>query len=76
MRLTIDNFDVEIKVKAPHDKRFNCETTNQFLNKISLIAAIAEQRYINEGYEKLAAECSRVSDDIFKFLNERNFYDF
>lgn len=76
MRLNIGGFEVEIIAKGKYTKRFNRKDTLQFLNKISLLASVAEAHYTKEGYKGLADEAAEVGDDIYNFCGDNGLYKF
>lgn len=75
MTLTINGYEVEIKVKDKGNNRFNKKDTMLFLNSLSLMFDYSCERNINKGYDSLAERDRKSSNEIYDFLYSLGYYD-
>ena len=75
MKLHIDNYDIDIKVKGLcNETRNNKQDAMYFMNFIALLATSAEENYRNKGADALAEQAGRWSDEIHEQLKTMNCY--
>ena len=78
MRLFIGEYAVEVKalnVLASNKTKMNEKDTMYFLNYVSSLCSEASKQLQDEGYEGLSESAYKVSNDIYKELENRGFYD-
>lgn len=75
MKINFDDFEIEIKAKENHDKRFNQNDTCYLLNQISIWAHEASENYERLGLDGLAYSAQKSSLDIYNVLNDLGFFN-
>lgn len=75
MKLHIDNYEIDIKVKGLcNETRNNKEDAMYFMNLIALFAIGAEENYRNKGADALAEQAGKCSDEIREQLKAMGCY--
>lgn len=74
MTIEIDNYKVEIKVKAVYSEKANKEDTMNLLNSISIWAFEAANEYDRTGAHALAKRARKASREIYKILETKGCY--
>ena len=74
MRLTVNEYEVEIKVKRGGAARVNKMDTMQFLNSVSIWAMEAAKQMRTTGAPALAEEFDDASNEIYHFLKDAGLY--
>ena len=75
MKLTINGYEVEIKVKSKWNKRTNKADTMAFLNMVSIWAGEAAMYNVHKFGTGYGNTENRASDDIYNFLDANGCYD-
>lgn len=75
MKLFIDGYEVEIKVKANYDTKASKFTTQNFLNDLSILAGEARRSFERSELNALSDWANRVSKDIFDELKKQGVYN-
>lgn len=76
MKLKVDRFEIEIKAKdTENNTKFNKEDTMTFLNRISLAMGYGADYQLSKNHNVIASDYSKMSDDIYQFLNACGLYD-
>lgn len=75
MKLTIDNYEIEIKAKSRYSNRFNKNDTLDLLNILAIAFSNSRQRNELEGYEALAKRDNKNFYNINDFLDSNGFFD-
>lgn len=75
MKLTIGNYEVEIKAKGMFAEKMNKEDTMYFLNKISSVCYQASLQSRAQGWEFRADDEQEMSTQIYEFLDNKGFYN-
>ena len=74
MKLTINEYEVEIKVKRGGADRASKMDTMQFLNSVSIWAMEAAKQMRTTGAPALAEEFDGASTEIYNFLKGAGLY--
>ena len=75
MKLRIDNYEIDIKVKGLcNETRNNKEDAMYFMNLIALFASGAEENYRNNGAVALAEQAEKCSNEIHEQLKAMGCY--
>ena len=75
MKLHIDNYEIDIKVKGLcNETRNNKQDAMYFMNFISLLATKAEEKFRDEGAIALAEQAGKYSDEIHEQLKAMGCY--
>ena len=75
MKLTIGDYEVEIKAKWRGAERMSKENTMYFLNMIASEMYAASRQRESEGYMALAEESTKMANEIHNLLDSKGFYD-
>ena len=75
MKLTINNYEIEIKAKSSYSNRFNKNDTLNLLNILAIAFFNSHQRNELEGYTASANRDYENSNNIHDFLDSNGFYD-
>jgi len=75
MKLTIGNYEVEVKAKRSGAERMNNKDTMYFLNMIASEIYTASRQKEAEGYMALAEESYKAANEIHDLLDGKGFYD-
>ena len=75
MKLTIGNYEVEVKAKGCGASRMNAEDTQYFLNMIASDLYCAGRQRESEGYKALSGESYKMAEQIHDFLSDKGFYN-
>lgn len=75
MKLTIGEYEVEIKAKNTWHERFNQEDTFNFLNELSIAFSEAGKWNQIQGYDSFTKNFETKDKDIYKFLSDKCIYD-
>lgn len=74
MKLTIGEFEVEIKAHTVWSQRNNKNDVMSLLNEISLICDCASRETKASGCEALSRRYYNIGDDIYRALKEAGAY--
>lgn len=74
MKITINDYEIEIKARKPLGGKFNKKDTMDLLNLISLYASEAARQWDAEGADALAEMAQDDSDMIYKALDANGLY--
>ena len=75
MKLTVGDYEIEIKAKAKRSSRANKEDASTVINDIAIYASEAAERYHQLGLFALEKEAHRFSSDARKALEQAGYYD-
>lgn len=75
MKLTIGEYEVEIKAKNTSRDRFNQEDTFNFLNELAIAFSEAGKWNQIQGYDSFTKRFEEKDKDIYKFLSDKGLYD-
>ena len=77
MKLTLGNYEIDIKVKSTigEERRCNKTDTMYFLNRLSSAFSEAAILEYQRGFAAIAKESEKYGDDIYEFLDSLEFYD-
>lgn len=75
MKLTIDNYEIEIKAKSSYSNRFNKNDTLDLLNILAIAFSNSRQRNEIKGYTALANRDDENYNNIHDFLDSNGFFD-
>ena len=75
MKLTVANYEIDIKVKKTWENRNNEEALMYFLNQVSIAFKEASEHMTENGYNALAEDYEEKSMDIYNVIKARGFYD-
>ena len=75
MKLTVGNYEIDVKVKYTFEERANATATKYFLNLVSAALAAEAERETQLGCPNIAEDSRKKSDQIYEFLKNKKFYD-
>ena len=75
MKLTIGNYEVEVKAKGYGASKMNAEDTQYFLNMIASDLYCAGRQRESEGYKALAQDSYDRANEIHDALDAKGFYN-
>lgn len=75
MKLNINGYEVDIKVKDKYSDRANKDDAMAFLNTLAIWAAEARDHYRKEGFGGLADVANIWQKDINTALDNKGFFD-
>lgn len=75
MKITISNYEVDIKAKGPYSPKANKDDTFALLCLLSTYAYEAATRHEQLGYHAMAKEAYQISEEIYNFLNDKHCFD-
>lgn len=75
MKITFDGFEVDIKAKDPSTGKYSETETMYLLNRIGIIYQEAGRWNYGQGYIPTSNHYDKVSNDIYKALEAKGFYN-
>lgn len=75
MKLTVANYEIEIKAKQTWENRNNEQALMYFLNQVSLAFLEASEHMEEHGKDALAEDYKEKWRDIYKAIEARGFFD-
>lgn len=75
MRLTIGDYEVEVKARSLYNEKMNAKDTQYFLNRLSSSLYQASLKNTDLGWEFRAEDDLKMSNQIYEALDAKGFYD-
>lgn len=75
MKLTVANYEIEIKAKKTWESRNNEQALMFFLNQVSLAFLEASERMEEKGMGALSEDYKEKWRDIYKAIEAKGFFD-
>ena len=74
MKLSINGYEVEIKVKREGEKKANAAATKMLLNTLIEYSYMAYDQFRDDGHYGLAEGALKVGNDIYDALENEGFF--
>lgn len=75
MKITIGNYEIDIKVKRPYSPKANKGDTFALLCLMSSYAYEAAEMREQIGFHLLAKEARQIGEEIYNFLDDKHYFD-